>query len=82
VEGSFVVSRDISERAAVPDPQKALEDAVLKAGNAHSFALSVGLSPQYVADVRLGRRAPGPRLLAALGLQRVLSYASVDGARS
>lgn len=71
---------DIQQSA---DAMSALREAVERAGSAQAWARGVGLSPSYVHDVRLGRRPPGPRLLAALGLQRVVSYApAIEGVRS
>jgi transcriptional regulator with XRE-family HTH domain len=43
-------------------------------------ATALGISPQYLNDVKQGRREPGPKLLKALGLKRVPYYedASAD----
>lgn len=38
------------------------------------WARKNGLSPTYLADFMSGRRAPGPLILAALGLRRVVTY--------
>ena len=55
-----------SEREAVDR----LREAVEAEGTAKAWADSCGLSRQYVSDVLARRRAPGPRLLSALGLVR------------
>ncbi|WP_280138950.1 hypothetical protein [Methylobacterium sp. Leaf89] len=40
------------------------------------------MSEAYVSDVRLGRRDPGPAVLAALGMQRIVRYGRIEEARS
>lgn len=42
-----------------------------------ALAKNLKLSPSYLSDVLLGRREPGPKLLAALGLRKVVSYERV-----
>lgn len=66
---------------AIGEPQQALAAAIEAAGSARAFAAAAGLSEQYVSDVRMGRRAYGPTILAALGLARVVTYvpAPIDG---
>jgi hypothetical protein len=39
-----------------------------------ALAKQLGLSPQYLCDVLLGRREPGPKLLRALGLRKEVRY--------
>lgn len=70
-----------TEDAAAPTPLQALERAIEREGTAQAWAARAGLSPQYVADVRHGRRAPGPAILLALGLVRVVSYAPIGASR-
>jgi transcriptional regulator with XRE-family HTH domain len=41
------------------------------------FAKRHGMSQQYINDVLNGRRDPGPKVLAALGLERVTTYRRV-----
>jgi len=48
-----------------------------KAGSARAWAASIGVSGVYVADVLAGRRDPGPAILRALGVERVVSYRRV-----
>lgn len=72
----------VTRSEAHAGPLLALESAIEREGTAQAWARRAGLSPQYVADVRLGRRAPGPAILLALGLVRIVSYAPVTGDRS
>lgn len=44
------------------------------AGGQSAWAGRYGLSPQYVSDVLNTRRDPGPKILAALGFVRRISY--------
>ncbi len=43
-------------------------------GDQASWARENDLSAQYVNDVLRGRRSPGPRMLDALNLRRVVLY--------
>lgn len=52
----------------------ALEDAIVAAGSAQAWAAANGISPQFVCNVRQGRRAPTDRLARALGWRRVVSF--------
>lgn len=54
-----------------------LEAAIARSVSAAAWASGRGLSSVYVCDVRRGVRPPGPAILAALGLEKVVSYASV-----
>jgi DNA-binding transcriptional regulator YdaS (Cro superfamily) len=51
-----------------------LRKAVDEAGGQSAWARSVMLTPSYVNDVLVGRRDPGPAVLSALGLRRVVTY--------
>jgi DNA-binding transcriptional regulator YdaS (Cro superfamily) len=44
------------------------------AGGQDAWARRHDLSPQYVSDVLNARRDPGPKLLTALGMRKVISY--------
>ena len=55
---------------AAPHPLKALIAAVAEAGSQRKFAREHGLSTGYVSLILNGRRQPGPKLLAALGLRK------------
>jgi len=35
-----------------------------------SFAAEIGCSPSYLSDIYLGRREPGPKIAAFLGLEK------------
>jgi DNA-binding transcriptional regulator YdaS (Cro superfamily) len=54
---------------------------IVDAGSQTEAAKSLGISPQYLSDVLLGRRAPGKKILAALGLQRRMVYERVSKKR-
>ena len=39
-----------------------------------TIAKQLKVSPQYLCDIQQGRRAPGPKVLRALGLREVITY--------
>jgi hypothetical protein len=41
-------------------------------------ARALGVSPQYLCEVLLGRRPAGPKLLRGIGLQRRVTYVPVE----
>ena len=43
------------------------------------FATWADVSPAYLSDVLAGRREPGPKILAALGLSRRTVYEPTNG---
>ena len=51
-----------------------LRERVGAAGSHRAWAASVGLSHTYVCEVSRGDKPPGPRVLAALGLQSHTVY--------
>lgn len=51
-----------------------LRAAIAKAGSQAAFAEMYGLSAAYVNDVINGRREPGPAILEALGVEKVVTY--------
>jgi hypothetical protein len=51
-----------------------LRGACDAAGGQNKFARAHKFTPAYVHDVLHGRRAPADRILAALGLERVVIY--------
>lgn len=51
-----------------------LERRKAKLGTWKAVADSLGVSQQYVHDVKKSRREPGPQFLQAMGLVRVVSY--------
>ncbi|BAU90648.1 MULTISPECIES: hypothetical protein [Methylobacteriaceae] len=73
-------ARPVEDGGAV-DALAQLEEVIHAAGSAAAWAAAAGISPAYVSDVRLGRRAPGAAVLRALRLQRVVSYVPVGEAR-
>lgn len=48
-----------------------------QAGGVCALASLLGVSPSYVSDVLSGRRAPGPRFLAVVGLKKVVLYVPI-----
>lgn len=56
------------------DPVAELMRAVEAAGSQRAWARQHGISLGYVNDVLLGRREPGPAILAALGIVREVRY--------
>ncbi|WP_187276160.1 hypothetical protein [Methylobacterium sp. WL116] len=46
-----------------------------------AFADLHDLCHTYVADVARGAKPPGPRILVALGLAKVVTYVELDGGR-
>lgn len=51
-----------------------LRDSVNAAGGQREFARKVGLTPAYVNDVLHRRRALADRILAAIGVERKVTY--------
>ena len=58
-----------------------LRECVAEAGSLRAWAAAHELSHAYVRDVLMGSRPPGPRVLAALGYERVISLQPVKGGR-
>lgn len=52
-----------------------LRAAVEKEESQAAYAKRHDLSAQYLGDVLAGRREPGPKILASLGLKEVVTYA-------
>lgn len=55
-----------------------LTKAYMAAGSMKAWAEQHGISPQYVSDVRHGYRAPGAKILEALGYEEVVRYAKLE----
>lgn len=51
-----------------------LRAACATAGGQKAFAKAHGFTPGYVSDVLRGKRAPADRILAALGVERIVVY--------
>lgn len=64
------------------DVMQALATAVARAGSQRKFALANGFTAGYVSDVLAGKRALGPRILATIGIERVITYQSFTGGDS
>lgn len=56
-----------------------LRAAVAAAGSQKVYAESIGVSQAYLSDVLNGNRAPGEKILIALGLEAVIMYRVKDG---
>lgn len=52
-----------------------LEERVARDGPS-AVARSLGVSRQYLSDVRNGERKPGPKILAGLGVTKEVRYVS------
>lgn len=59
------------------DVRALLRDKVAAAGSAMKWAEDAGTAATYVSDVLRGKVEPGPRILKALGLERVTTYRRV-----
>lgn len=56
------------------EARKHLADEVAKQGTQKAFADANGISPAYLSDVLSKRRDLGDRVLASIGLERVVTY--------
>ncbi len=67
---------EITERFSmtVDDIRKILKDKCDEVGSQAAFSYLYNISPGYISDTLTGRREPGPALLAALGIRRIVSY--------
>ena len=67
--------RGMSERVEnLAVVESTLHKAIRDCGTQYQFATKHKLSPQYVSDVLNRRRAPGPSLLKALKIRKVITY--------
>lgn len=62
------------------DVLRMLEVRVKDAGTKSEAARRFNVSPAYLGDVMNGNRAPGPKILRALGLELVCVYQRSDRA--
>lgn len=53
---------------------KMLEKRVKSAGSAYKVAAALDITDSHLSDVLSGRRDPGPSMLKALKLERVVTY--------
>jgi hypothetical protein len=51
---------------------------IAKCATQQEWARKNGISPQYLSDFMTGRKAPGPLILAALMVKRVVTYGADD----
>ena len=58
----------------LPDLYADLRRACEAAGGQQAWARAHGISPAYVCDVLNARRAPGTKILRALGWIRLVTY--------
>lgn len=56
------------------DVREIIKDLCAAAGGQHAWAKAMGISQAYVNQVIQGNREPGPAILDAVGLERVVSY--------
>lgn len=56
-----------------------LRAEVQASGGQAGFARRADVSQAYVADLLAGKRSPGPKILRAMGLERVTMYRPVSG---
>lgn len=66
----------------VIDRLRAAVAAASSTGSQKAFADAHGISEQYVSDALLRRRPPGPKLLAAIGVERRVYYQLLEEQQS
>ncbi len=54
-----------------------LKSEVQRLGSQKALAAKMGISLPYLSDIIQGRREPGPKVLAYLGLERQITYVKV-----
>lgn len=59
--------------------RKMLDVAISAAGSQKAFAVTAGISEQYLSDVLNGRREIGDKLLKWFGMERIVFYRRTDG---
>ena len=65
-------------RMTTDDVRGLLLEMCEEAGTQQAWAKAHRISPQYVTDVLKERREPGGKMLAALGLRRVVAYERIE----
>jgi hypothetical protein len=78
-----IKARDHAQRITLmteDDVRQMVRDDIPIAGctTQQEWALKNGISPQYLSDFMVGRKAPGPSILRALMLKRVVTYEAAD----
>ena len=71
-----------TETLTETDIRVRLEKRVFECGSQSAFAKSLGVTPQYVSDILAGKRAIPDKVLAAIGVERVVSYRITKQERS
>ena len=64
----------MTEPVPLADIYGAIRRACRDAGSQQAWAMSIGISPQYLNDILMGRKEPTDRVLAPLGLKRVTVF--------
>jgi DNA-binding transcriptional regulator YdaS (Cro superfamily) len=64
----------------LPDVVRELRRRCEAAGGQSAWAAEAGVASQYVSDVVRGRREPGPRIIAGLGLRREVRFVPIKPA--
>lgn len=72
----YTTNQRISSEPMLTESQviERLRAACVAAGGQKAFAEQHKLTPSYVHDVLHGRRPPADRILAAIGVERVIVY--------
>ena len=65
-------------RMTTDEVRELLLEMCEEAGSQQAWAKAHRISPQYVTDVLKERRAPGDKILSALGLRRAVTYERVE----
>lgn len=76
----YTTNQRISERESMlteDDVRLRLRAAIEAAGSQRNFADEHGFTASYIHDVLHGRRALAPRILEALGVERVVRYREI-----
>ena len=58
------------------DPIKILRRRIAQS-TLRAVARDLGISPAYLSDAMHGNRDPGPKILEALGLERIVTYRKI-----
>lgn len=58
----------------IPEVLAIIEARIARYGSAKATAKLLGISPQYLNDIRLQRRGLSDTVLSALGLEREVTY--------
>lgn len=70
----------MADMLVLSDVYRLLDATCRKAGSQSAFAAQHGMTVQFVSAVLNARKAPSPRLLAALGLREVVRFMPIQQA--